>query len=118
MSFDLEGTVALGDQLSMVELYYDLGVRWMLMAYNKKNSVGGGCLEDSGLTSFGRAVLDEMRGSAWCRAARTRAGRPRGMFSVTSMAQSSSPIPMQTQCMRIREIFRTNSPRPAPRAAA
>jgi microsomal dipeptidase-like Zn-dependent dipeptidase len=40
-SFDLEGTVALGDQLSMVELYYELGVRWMLMAYNKKNSVGG-----------------------------------------------------------------------------
>lgn len=61
VSFDLEGTVALGDQLSMIELYYDLGVRWMLMAYNKKNSVGGGCLEDAGLTRFGRAVLDEMQ---------------------------------------------------------
>lgn len=59
--FDLEGTVALGDQLSMVELYYDLGVRWMLMAYNKKNSVGGGCLEEGELTAFGRAVLDEMQ---------------------------------------------------------
>lgn len=35
--FDLEGTRALGDQLSMVELYYDLGVRWMLMAYNRNN---------------------------------------------------------------------------------
>jgi membrane dipeptidase len=59
--FDLEGTVALGDQLSMVELYYELGVRWMLMAYNRRNSVGGGCLEDGPLTSFGRAVLDEMQ---------------------------------------------------------
>lgn len=59
--FDLEGTVALGDQLSMIELFYDLGVRWMLMAYNKKNSVGGGCLEGGELTAFGRAVLDEMR---------------------------------------------------------
>ncbi len=59
--FDLEGTRALGDQLSMVELFYDLGVRWMLMAYNLNNSVGGGCGdEDSGLTAFGRKVLDEM----------------------------------------------------------
>ncbi|MGN6317841.1 dipeptidase [Trinickia sp.] len=62
VSFDLEGTVALGDQISMIELYYDLGVRWMLMAYNKTNSVGGGCQdEDTGLTAFGRQVLDEMR---------------------------------------------------------
>ncbi len=60
--FDLEGTRALGDQLSMVEFFYDLGVRWMLMAYNLNNSVGGGCQdEDRGLTPFGRAVLDEMR---------------------------------------------------------
>jgi membrane dipeptidase len=61
VSFDLEGTVALRDQLSMVELYYELGVRWMLMAYNKKNSVGGGCLDEGGLTGFGLSVLDEMR---------------------------------------------------------
>lgn len=59
--FDIEGTVALGDQLSMIELYYDLGVRWMLMAYNRNNSVAGGCLDqDQGLTVFGRTVLDEM----------------------------------------------------------
>jgi membrane dipeptidase len=59
--FDLEGTRALNDQLSMVELFYGLGVKWMLMAYNLNNSVGGGCQdEDSGLTPFGRAVLDEM----------------------------------------------------------
>lgn len=59
--FDLEGTRALGDQLSMVELFYQLGVKWMLMAYNRNNSVGGGCQdEDSGLTPFGRDVLDEM----------------------------------------------------------
>ncbi|GAB2916485.1 membrane dipeptidase [Paraburkholderia jirisanensis] len=62
VTFDLEGTRALGDQLSMIEAYYDLGVRWMLMAYNKSNSAGGGCQdEDNGLTAFGRDVLDEMR---------------------------------------------------------
>jgi membrane dipeptidase len=59
--FDLEGTRALSDQLSMIEFFYELGVRWMLMAYNLNNSVGGGCQdEDSGLTAFGRKVLDEM----------------------------------------------------------
>jgi membrane dipeptidase len=59
--FDIEGTQALGDQLSMVALYYELGVRWMLMAYNRNNSVAGGCQDqDEGLTAFGRDVLDEM----------------------------------------------------------
>lgn len=59
--FNLEGTRALGEQLSMIELFHELGVKWMLMAYNLNNSVGGGCQdEDSGLTPFGRQVLDEM----------------------------------------------------------
>jgi membrane dipeptidase len=61
IGFDLEGTRALGGELSMVALYRDLGVQWMLMAYNKNNSVGGGCQdEDTGLSAFGREVLDEM----------------------------------------------------------
>lgn len=61
VGFDIEGGLALGGQLSMVRFYYDLGVRWMLMAYNKNNDVGGGCMdEDGGLTAFGRDVLDEM----------------------------------------------------------
>lgn len=59
--FDIEGGSALNDTLSMIELYYELGVRWMLVAYNKNNSLGGGCQDDDpGLTSFGRDVLDEM----------------------------------------------------------
>lgn len=59
--FDIEGGSALNGQLSMVELYRDLGVRWMLIAYNKNNLLGGGCQdEDSGLTKFGRQVVREM----------------------------------------------------------
>ncbi|MGF6533876.1 membrane dipeptidase [Paraburkholderia sp. GAS206C] len=59
--FDLEGAAPLGGQLSMIEMYYELGVRWMLIAYNRNNDVGGGCLDDDqGLTDFGRSVLDEM----------------------------------------------------------
>jgi len=61
VTFDIEGGCALVGQLSMVELYYDLGVRWMLLAYNRNNALGGGCQDDDqGLTAFGRQVLDEM----------------------------------------------------------
>jgi membrane dipeptidase len=59
--FDIEGANAIDDQLSLVQLYYDLGVRWMLIAYNLANRAGGGCLEpDDGLTSFGEQMIDEM----------------------------------------------------------
>ena len=59
--FDIEGANAIGDQLSLISLYYDIGVRWMLMAYNRNNRVGGGCLDDDrGLTAFGRDVVAEM----------------------------------------------------------
>jgi membrane dipeptidase len=60
--FDIEGMNALSDQVSLVPFYYDLGVRWMLIAYNLHNRAGGGCQEegDPGLTAFGREVLDEM----------------------------------------------------------
>ncbi len=42
--------------------FHALGVRWMLLTYNRHNELGGGCLdvENEGLTDFGRAVLDEM----------------------------------------------------------
>ncbi len=59
--FDIEGAKAIDDQISLIGLYYDLGVRWMLMAYNLPNRVGGGCMEeDGGLTEFGALALDEM----------------------------------------------------------
>ncbi|MBS0421293.1 MAG: membrane dipeptidase [Proteobacteria bacterium] len=61
VGFDIEGANAIGEQLSLIELYYDLGVRWMLLAYNRNNRVAGGCQdEDTGLTSFGRQALLEM----------------------------------------------------------
>jgi membrane dipeptidase len=59
--FDIEGANAIGDQLSLIQLYYDLGVRWMLLAYNNNNLVAGGCQDkDTGLTDFGREVVAEM----------------------------------------------------------
>lgn len=59
--FDIEGMNAVEDQLSMVQIYYDLGVRWMLVAYNLNNRAGGGCMdEDLGLTEFGAQIIAEM----------------------------------------------------------
>ena len=61
VGFDIEGANAIGDQPSLIQLYHDLGVRWMLLAYNVPNRVGGGCqAEDGGLTPFGREVVAEM----------------------------------------------------------
>lgn len=61
IAFDIEGANALNGDAGMVDLYYRLGVRQMLFAYNRNNLVGGGCHdEDTGLTSFGREVLREM----------------------------------------------------------
>jgi len=61
VGFDIEGANAIGDQLSLIETYHALGVRWMLLAYNRNNRVGGGCQdEDGGLTAFGRQVIAEM----------------------------------------------------------
>jgi membrane dipeptidase len=61
VGFDIEGANAVGDQLSLIQHYYNLGVRWMLMAYNTRNRVGGGCQEeDGGLTTFGKAFVQEM----------------------------------------------------------
>lgn len=60
--FDIEGMTALEGRIEMVSLYYDLGVRWMLGAYNVANEAAGGCLDpdDKGLTAFGRQVVTEM----------------------------------------------------------
>jgi membrane dipeptidase len=61
VGFDIEGANAIGEQLSLLQVYRDLGVRWMLLAYNLNNRVGGGCQDnDSGLTPFGREVVAEM----------------------------------------------------------
>jgi membrane dipeptidase len=62
VSFNLQGTNALAGNLDMVELFYKLGVRHMLMAYNKKNLVGDGCHErtDAGLSLFGIELVEEM----------------------------------------------------------
>ena len=61
IAFDIEGMESLDGNIDMIQLYYNLGVRQMLFAYNRNNRAGGGCHdEDIGLTAFGRSVVEEM----------------------------------------------------------
>lgn len=59
---NVEGCYAIGDQVGMISLLHDIGVRWMLMVYNRRNLVGFGVHDevDEGLTPFGRRVVAEM----------------------------------------------------------
>jgi membrane dipeptidase len=60
--FDIEGGRAVEAHPGLVEIFYRLGVRWMLIAYTKNNRLGGGCQdEDTGLTAYGRRIIDEMQ---------------------------------------------------------
>ena len=62
VSLHFQGTNSLDSDVNMIETYYKLGIRHMLMAYNIKNVVGDGCMEqtDIGLSRFGIAVVEEM----------------------------------------------------------
>lgn len=57
-----QNTAGIEDQLSYLRVFRDLGVRQMQLTYNTQNYSGAGYTElrDSGLTGFGREVVDEM----------------------------------------------------------
>src|SRR4051794_28373148 len=59
IALNFQGTNVLANDLGMIEVFYRLGVRHMLMAYNQKNLVGDGCAErtDCGLSRFGLSVV-------------------------------------------------------------
>jgi membrane dipeptidase len=59
---NVEGCYALDGEIGLVEVLFDIGVRWMAMVYNKENSVGYGVhdAEDLGLKPFGRLAIAEM----------------------------------------------------------
>lgn len=60
VSFDLEGSIMLDDDLAMLGVYRDLGVRQMHLAYNRDNKIAGACFgKDQGLTALGRDVVRE-----------------------------------------------------------
>ncbi|MDB1123374.1 dipeptidase [Vibrio algarum] len=59
ISFDLEGGIPLCESPAMVGLFAQLGVRQIHLAYNRSNSLAGGCHDDDpGLSSKGRTIVD------------------------------------------------------------
>jgi membrane dipeptidase len=62
VGFHFQGSDPFGDNLGTVDLFYKLGIRHALMAYNEQNRVGSGChvKEDGGLTQFGKSLIREM----------------------------------------------------------
>lgn len=61
--FDVEGMAILDDgSLEQIGRLRARGVGWMLVAYNRNNAAGGGCLDvDTGLSAHGRRILAEMK---------------------------------------------------------
>jgi len=57
-----QGTAPFEQELGFVDVFYQLGIRHALMAYNQHNLVGSGCHvdEDRGLTAFGRELVAQM----------------------------------------------------------
>ena len=58
IAFDLEGADTLDGSLDTINQYYQLGVRQLLVSYNKNNAAGGGCDDkDNGLTLYGKSII-------------------------------------------------------------
>lgn len=57
-----QNTSGIEDRIDYLRIFKDLGVGVMQLTYNTQNLVGSGCWEstDSGLSDFGREVVEEM----------------------------------------------------------
>jgi len=62
VNINFQETLTFGRNLDLIQVFYDLGVRQALLAYNQKNFVGDGCNErtDAGLSNFGVDLVKEM----------------------------------------------------------
>ncbi|KMK67941.1 membrane dipeptidase [Puniceibacterium sp. IMCC21224] len=60
--FGFQNPSPIGDDIGLVEIVYQLGVRFMQLTYNNQSLLATGCYEedDTGLTRMGRAVVTEM----------------------------------------------------------
>ena len=60
--FGFQDTTPIEDDLSRIEVFYNLGVRIIQLTYNTRNLVGDGCLEsgNAGLSTFGHGAVEKM----------------------------------------------------------
>lgn len=89
ISFDLEGALPLLEQPEMVALYAQLGVRQIHFAYNRNNSVAGGCHDTPrGLTPLGQRMVAAVNDNGILMDC-SHTGR---VSSLEIMAASSQPV--------------------------
>ena len=62
LSFHFQGSEILGGKVTNVKLFYDLGIRHMLLAKDYRSKAADGCFEPSnaGLSLYGRSLIKEM----------------------------------------------------------
>jgi membrane dipeptidase len=62
VGFHLQGSNSLVGNANLVDIFYQLGIRHMLLAYNYRTLAGDGCHErtDSGLSTYGLKLVAEM----------------------------------------------------------
>ena len=60
--FGFQNSAPIANDIFLVEKFYNEGLRFMQLTYNNQSLLGGGCYEskDSGVSRFGRAVIEEM----------------------------------------------------------
>ena len=60
--FGLQTPAPIGDDIGLVEVCHQLGIRFMQLSYNNQSLLASGCFEeaDTGLTRMGREVVAEM----------------------------------------------------------
>ena len=59
--FGMQDAKPIGDDLTLLRTFHDLGVRIIQLTHNAQSLIGTGCVEpDNGLTRFGRQVVGEM----------------------------------------------------------
>ena len=60
--FGLQNASSIEDDVSLIEIFGQLGVRTMQLTYNNQSLLAAGCYEtqDAGITRFGKVVIQEM----------------------------------------------------------
>ncbi len=89
IGFDLEGALPLLERPEMVALYRTLGVQQIHFAYNRNNSVAGGCHDsEQGLTALGRRMVEAVNAAGLLMDC-SHTGR---RSTLDIMAASSAPV--------------------------
>ena len=60
--FGFQNSAPIANDIFLVEKFFDKGLRFMQLTYNNQTPLAGGCFEpkDSGVSRFGKAVIEEM----------------------------------------------------------